>query len=89
MDEILMIPDLAWIPRGAAKKIPDKLKLDKEQLEELIQGILTLVDVCRHFLGPVDNDGGSDTEVAEDTMETEENVKDEDEKAEDDTERNA
>ena len=40
MDGILMIPDLVWIPRGVAKKVPDKVKLDEQQLNELIQGNL-------------------------------------------------
>lgn len=33
-----MISDIAWIQRGVAKKTPDKVKLDEEQLKQLIVG---------------------------------------------------
>ncbi|WKX94717.1 hypothetical protein Q1695_011745 [Nippostrongylus brasiliensis] len=33
-----MISDIAWIPRGVAKAHPDKVKLDEEQLKQLITG---------------------------------------------------
>ncbi|CAJ0602608.1 unnamed protein product [Cylicocyclus nassatus] len=38
MDAVVMISDIAWIQRGVAKKIPDKVKLDEEQLKKLISG---------------------------------------------------
>ncbi|PIO54428.1 hypothetical protein TELCIR_24210, partial [Teladorsagia circumcincta] len=37
MDGVIMISDIAWIPRGVPKKTPDKIKLDDEQLKQLIQ----------------------------------------------------
>ncbi|KAL6739097.1 hypothetical protein Aduo_012583 [Ancylostoma duodenale] len=38
MDGVVMISDIAWIPRGVAKHVPDKVKLDENQLKELISG---------------------------------------------------
>ncbi|KIH68663.1 WD domain, G-beta repeat protein [Ancylostoma duodenale] len=38
MDGVVMISDIAWIPRGIAKHVPDKVKLDENQLKELISG---------------------------------------------------
>ncbi|KHJ98570.1 WD domain, G-beta repeat protein [Oesophagostomum dentatum] len=38
MDSVVMISDIAWIARGVAKKTPDKVKLDEEQLKQLISG---------------------------------------------------
>ncbi|ETN69316.1 WD domain, G-beta repeat protein [Necator americanus] len=38
MDGVVMISDIAWIQRGVAKKIPYKVKLDDDQLKELIAG---------------------------------------------------
>ncbi|VDM77967.1 unnamed protein product [Strongylus vulgaris] len=38
MEAVVMISDIAWIPRGVAKKNPDKVKLDEEQLKKLISG---------------------------------------------------
>lgn len=39
MDGAVMISDIAWIPRGIAKSIPDKVKLDDDQLKQLISGM--------------------------------------------------
>ncbi|EYB90756.1 hypothetical protein Y032_0214g2317 [Ancylostoma ceylanicum] len=38
MEGVVMISDIAWIPRGIAKHVPDKVKLDENQLKELISG---------------------------------------------------
>uniref|UniRef100_A0AC34Q3R9 Uncharacterized protein n=1 Tax=Panagrolaimus sp. JU765 TaxID=591449 RepID=A0AC34Q3R9_9BILA len=38
MEDITVVSDLAWIPRGVAKLEPIKLQMDKAQLSELLQG---------------------------------------------------
>ncbi|KAK6057557.1 WD domain, G-beta repeat protein [Cooperia oncophora] len=38
MDGVVMISDIAWIQRGVPKKMPDKIKLDDEQMKQLIMG---------------------------------------------------
>lgn len=38
-----MVSDLVWIARGVPKKIPDKIKLDEEQLKQLIHGIISII----------------------------------------------
>jgi hypothetical protein len=30
--------DVAWIKRGVAKALPDKIKVDEQELKEIIQG---------------------------------------------------
>lgn len=32
------ISDLVWIKRGVAKKVPEKVEIDKEELKDLLQG---------------------------------------------------
>ncbi|CAI4222090.1 unnamed protein product [Auanema sp. JU1783] len=56
MDHVVMISDIAWIPRGVAKEIPDKIKLTNAELKELIQG-----DVPE----TTDNDDDSENEKME------------------------
>lgn len=47
MEGLTMISDIAWIQRGVAKKTPDKVKLDEEQLKQLIVGrLLIFVQFC-------------------------------------------
>ena len=38
MEDITLVSDLAWIPRGIAKKDPVKIQLEKTQLADLIRG---------------------------------------------------
>lgn len=40
MDGVLMVSDLSWIPRGVAKEIPDKVKLNDDELKQLIEGAI-------------------------------------------------
>ncbi|KJH41107.1 WD domain, G-beta repeat protein [Dictyocaulus viviparus] len=35
---VVMVADVAWIQRGVAKKNPDRIKLDNDQLKQLIEG---------------------------------------------------
>ncbi|VDM58952.1 unnamed protein product [Angiostrongylus costaricensis] len=36
--DVIMIADIAWIQRGVAKRNPDKIRLDNDQLKQLIEG---------------------------------------------------
>ncbi|KAK5983575.1 Periodic tryptophan protein 1 [Trichostrongylus colubriformis] len=38
MDGVVMISDIAWIQRGVPKKVPDKIRLDPDQMKQLIEG---------------------------------------------------
>uniref|UniRef100_A0A914ZBI6 Periodic tryptophan protein 1 n=1 Tax=Parascaris univalens TaxID=6257 RepID=A0A914ZBI6_PARUN len=38
MSSVALVPDIVWIKRGVAKHIPEKVKLNPEELRELIQG---------------------------------------------------
>uniref|UniRef100_A0A9J2PL19 Anaphase-promoting complex subunit 4 WD40 domain-containing protein n=1 Tax=Ascaris lumbricoides TaxID=6252 RepID=A0A9J2PL19_ASCLU len=38
MDSIALVSDIVWIKRGVAKHVPEKVKLNPEELRELIQG---------------------------------------------------
>ncbi|EFO92992.1 hypothetical protein CRE_10119 [Caenorhabditis remanei] len=40
MEGVLMVSDLSWIQRGVAKEIPDKIKLNDEELKKLIEGAI-------------------------------------------------
>uniref|UniRef100_A0A1I7TE75 WD_REPEATS_REGION domain-containing protein n=1 Tax=Caenorhabditis tropicalis TaxID=1561998 RepID=A0A1I7TE75_9PELO len=40
MEGVLMVSDLSWIQRGVAKEIPDKIKLNDEELKNLIEGAI-------------------------------------------------
>uniref|UniRef100_A0A0K0D5R0 XPGN domain-containing protein n=1 Tax=Angiostrongylus cantonensis TaxID=6313 RepID=A0A0K0D5R0_ANGCA len=37
--DVVMIADIAWIQRGVAKRNPDKIRLDNDQLKQLIEGM--------------------------------------------------
>ncbi|CAB3406320.1 unnamed protein product [Caenorhabditis bovis] len=38
MDGVVMVSDMAWIQRGVAKEVPDKIKLTAEELKQLVEG---------------------------------------------------
>ncbi|PAV66361.1 hypothetical protein WR25_09529 isoform F [Diploscapter pachys] len=44
MEDLRMVPDLLWIARGVAKSVPNKVKLDPAELQQLIQGSGNLDD---------------------------------------------
>ncbi|CAP22829.1 Protein CBG01808 [Caenorhabditis briggsae] len=60
MEGVLMVSDLSWIQRGVAKEIPDKIKLNDEELKKLIEGALP---------ESTDNDTDGDEEEDEDKKE--------------------